>query len=71
MKCEISKVKSQERGGFIMSLFLLNASENLCKKRSRKKKTAIVKKQNFGGLLNLVEARLEYAHACGQVVKKA
>ena len=43
--------------GFMISLFFLNASENLRKKRTRgKKKTRdVVKKQNFGG----VEARLE------------
>lgn len=38
--------------GFTISLFLLNASENLRKKRTRgeKKTRDVVKKQNFGGL---------------------
>lgn len=56
----------------MMSLFLLNVSGNLCKKRTKEKKKncAIVKKQNFGGVLG-VEARLECAGASGQVAKRA
>ena len=42
------------------SSFLLNASENLCKKGTRKKKkvNGDLKKQNFGGVVLGVEAGL-------------
>jgi len=31
-------IQEPRKEGFMMSLFLLNASDNLCKKRTRKKK---------------------------------
>lgn len=70
-RCGIQEPRKED---FMMSLFLLNAPENLCKKKTRgkkkKKTSAIVKQQNVGGVLG-VEARLECPHASGQVAKRA
>lgn len=58
-----------KEGEFHDVLFLLNASENLCKKKTggKKKTSDIVKKQSFSG----VEDRLECTLASRSVVKRA